>query len=59
MNFINHETKAIKNSDGDSLELQVYFNPAYIMKGKNTGKLKGFDYVKAVFAPRTPDRVAR
>ena len=59
LNFIRTETRPIRNSQRNPLELQVYFNPTYISQGQNKGKLKGFEFVSANFAPRTPDRVIR
>ena len=47
--FIKNTCKSLKSGDGKNLMLRVYFDPVYGKKGKQKGKLQGFEFVNARF----------
>ena len=47
--FIKHSCNCLKSDDGQNLMLRVYFDPVYGKRGKQKGKLQGFDFVHARF----------
>ena len=51
LDFIRREAKPLTDKNGENLELQVFFSPKYTKKGI----LKSFEYVNALFVPRSQD----
>lgn len=47
--FIKNSCKCLKSGDGKKLLLRVYFDPVYGKRGKQKGKLQGFEFVNARF----------
>ncbi|MBQ8887525.1 MAG: hypothetical protein IJY61_07495 [Candidatus Gastranaerophilales bacterium] len=47
--FIKNTCKCLKSDEGKNLMLRVYFDPVYGKRGKQKGKLQGFDFVNARF----------